>query len=83
MQPLRNGEHLAGMGPGTVEDKHDLLLLTRPYCLREVLQGQGKDVSRDGGQEQPLGTSCCWMDKGIDVEPTFSDAAPPQLDVAY
>lgn len=55
VQTFWNGERLTGMPAGAVEHQHNLLVSARSYGLREMLQGQGKDVGIDGGQEQPLG----------------------------
>jgi len=55
MESFRNGEGFTGMPSGAVEHQHNLLLLTRSYGVREMLQGQGKDFGIDSGKEQPLG----------------------------
>jgi len=82
MESLWNGERLTGMPAGAVEYEHHLLVLTRSYRLREMLQGQGKDIGRDGGQEQPVGTSVRLDEQRHRRRATGSDAAPPRLDVA-
>ena len=69
IKSFMNGERLAGMPSGAVEYQHNLLVFVRSHGLSEMLQGHGKDVGIHGWQEQPLGISGGWMDKGIDIEP--------------